>query len=331
VDPDVVARLALSWVHREFPNQSPLSLRSASDLAMPRDVTPAFYGSYDWHSSVHAHWTLARIARLYPTCASAPLARAALSQTLTAANVAREVENLSRRPTFERPYGLGWLLTLDQELGEWDDADAARWAETLDGLAHVAGATLSAYFAKLTHPVRTGEHAQTAFPMGLAIDWARSTGESAIERALVERAIAFHGTDRDAPLHREPSGADFLSPSLAEADLVRRVLAPSDLARWLDGFLPADVALVPAVSSDRRDGRLAHLDGLNLSRAWMLDGIASGLPEEDARRPSLRALAREHAAAGMTALVSDEVALTHWIGSFATYAVTKRGLPQGAR
>ena len=330
VDPDLVARRALAWVHREYPNQSPLTLRSDADVAAPRVVTPAFWGSYDWHSAVHAHWTLARVARLHPTCASARTAREAIDRALTANNVAGEVRNLERRPSFERPYGLGWLLTLAQELHEWEDPDAARWAANLAPLVDRAAASLASYFTRLPCPVRTGEHTQTAFSLGLAIDWASSTGQRDLAHVFVERARALHGEDRDAPLHREPSGADFLSPALAEADLMRRVLAPADYARWLGRFLPEDLRLSPVSSPDRSDGRFAHFDGLNLSRAWMLEGIASGLPENDARRAHLRELAEVHAAAGMTSLASEEEALTHWIGSFATYFATKRGL-QGTR
>jgi hypothetical protein len=162
--------------------------------------------------------------------------------------------------------------------------------------------------------------------MGLAIDWARSTGEAELERTFVTRALAFHKSDRDAPLHREPSGTDFLSPSLAEADLMRRMLPPSEYAGWLDAFVPSGLRLAPAVSPDRSDGRLAHLDGLNLSRAWMLEGIAHGLPDGDARKDPLRSIADAHADAGMTALESTEDALTHWIGSFVAYLVTGRGI-----
>jgi hypothetical protein len=325
VEPDVLARLPLAWVHREHPNQVSIVLKSDADLLAPRRVTPAFYGSYDWHSAVHGHWTLVRIARLHPACTSAPLARAALDQSITEANIAAELKNLERRPGFERPYGLGWLLTLAQELAEWGD-DGARWSETLTPIVKHAANALADWYERLTHPIRTGEHSQTAFALGLAIDWARSTRDALLPR-FVASAKRLHSGDRDAPLHREPSGADFLSPSLAEADVMRRVLEPDAFARWLDGFFPrVDEALAPVKAPDRADGRFAHLDGLNLSRAWMLEGIASGLPSEDARRERFLEQSSAHAAAGLTALESPEDSLTHWIGSFAAYLVTKRGL-----
>jgi len=327
MDPDLITRLPLAWVHREFPNQASLWLNAPSDAMTPRQITPAFYGSYDWHSAVHGHWTLARMARLHPESALEPLARAALDRTLDAENIAGEVRNLARRPRFECPYGLAWLLTLAQELSEWADPDAARWARALEPLTRMAAVSLATYFSRLPRPVRTGEHSQSAFALGLAIDWARSARDE-LERPFIERARALHAADRDAPLHREPSGADFLSPSLAEADLMRRV-SSADYARWLDGFLPRGLDLSPVVSPDRSDGRLAHLDGLNLSRAWMLEGIALALPMSDLRRGTLLSAAGAHATAGLTALESREDSLTHWIGTFAAYLVTKRSHADG--
>lgn len=315
IDIDGIARLPLSWVSREAPNCLPGA----------KQLTPAFYGAYDWHSAVHGIWTLARIARLHPTSSSAPTARVALDTALAPENIAAEVRYFAPRPAFERPYGLAWALTLAQELAEWTDHDATRWSRALAPLTEMAAARLAAYFESLTYPVRTGEHSQTAFALGLAIDWARGAADTR-EQLFVERAAALHGRDRDAPLHREPSGTDFLSPSLAEADLMRRVLPPNDYARWLDAFLPSPLGLSPVSSPNRSDGKLAHLDGLNLSRAWMLEGIAHGLPEEDVRRASLLDIASEHATVGLTALGSKEDALTHWIGSFVAYLVTGRGL-----
>ena len=325
IDLGALAKHPLAWVHRELPNQFTVWMTSSADLVAPRACTPAFYGCFDWHSAVHGHWTLARIARLAPESPSAEAARAALEASFTAANVAGELANLERRPGFERPYGLAWLLTLAQELHEWDDRDARRWRDTLAPLERIAARRLVGFFETIGTPVRTGEHTQTAFALGLALDWARSTRSDA-ERALVTRARALHEGDRDAPIAREPSATDFLSPTLAEADVMRRVLSPNDFARWLDEFYPRGVALAPAVSPNRADGRLAHLDGLNLSRAWMLEGIASGLPEGDARCAELTRLADVHADAGLAALASDEDALTHWIASFAAYLVTRRGI-----
>jgi hypothetical protein len=330
LDPDALARLPLGCIHREYPNHIAHEMASEADVLPPHRLTPAFYGAFDWHSAVHAHWSLARIARLYPTCASAAAARAALARSFTPENIAGEVAYLGRadRVCFERPYGLAWLLTLALELHEWADPEAARWSEVLRPLTEIAAKRLADWLPKLTHPVRTGEHSQTAFSLGLAIDWARGVGETEHAALYAGRVLAFHGDDRDAPMHREPSGHDFLSPSLAEADVMRRVLEPPAFARWLDAFLPRlpEGGLVPAVTRDRSDGKLAHLDGLNLSRAWMLEGIAAGLPADDPRRPALLGVAGEHARAGLEALASDDYAVSHWLGSYAVYLATKRGL-----
>lgn len=333
-DPDALARLPLACVHREYPNHVVHALASDADVQPPRELTPAFYGAFDWHSAVHAHWSLARLARLFPGCASAPVARAALARSLTPGNIAGELAYLARadRAGFERPYGLAWLLTLALELHEWNDPDAARWSGVLRPLVDLAARRLTDWLPKLTHPVRTGEHSQTAFSLGLALDWARGVGASAHEELFGARLLGFHGADRDAPMHREPSGQDFLSPSLAEADVMRRVLGPDDFARWLDGFLPALLSeagaawLVPVATRDRADGKLAHLDGLNLSRAWMLEGIAAGLPVDDARVPLLLASKGAHAQAGLLALASEHYEVGHWLGTFAIYLATQRGI-----
>ena len=316
-------------------------MTSDEDVGAPRQLTPAFYGAFDWHSAVHGHWTLARIARLFPFATTTPLARAALAQSLTHENIEGELGYLRRadRAGFERPYGLAWLLTLSLELAQWGDPAAVRWSGALRPLADLAANRLSGYWLKLTHPVRSGEHSQTAFALALAIDWARGTGAADFEGLFSARVHAFHEGDRKAPLHREPSGQDFLSPSLAEADLMRRVLAPPAFAAWLAEFLPdlpedgSTPWLSPVVAADRSDGKLAHFDGLNLSRAWMLEGIAGGLPVDDARRAALLAAADEHARSGLAALTSDPYEVTHWLASFATYLVTQRGSlgPTGVR
>jgi hypothetical protein len=201
------------------------------------------------------------------------------------------------REGFERPYGLAWLLQLAAELREWTDPDARRWSEHLEPLEDLCRNRLTAWLPKLTHPIRSGEHSQTAFAMGLALDWARTAQDAAFEKLLIDRALDFHLHDHGWPLAFEPSGHDFLSPSLAEADLVRRVMAPVEFADWLGAFLPAvprdgsGAWLEPVTSPDPADGKLAHLDGLSLSRAWMLEGIVSGLPPGDSRVPALKARA----------------------------------------
>jgi len=315
------ANLALACVHKEYPNKIAHTLNSDRDVAPPRDLTPAFYGCYDWHSSVHGHWLLARLARLAPDAAFAPKARAALERSITPANIAREVEylNAAGRASFERPYGLAWLLQLTGELREANDPFYA----TIQPLETAAVDRLRTWLPKLSYPVRSGEHSQTAFALGLMLD--SGAGGEELATLIRSRARAFYAKDRDCPLAYEPSGEDFLSPCLAEADVMRRVLPPDEFAKWLTRFMPK-MTLTPAVVTDPSDPKLAHLDGLNLSRAWMLEGIASGLPKNDPRVATLLAAAKAHADAGLASVTGEHYEGGHWLGSFATYLVTKRGL-----
>jgi hypothetical protein len=309
-------------------------LKSDGDALPPRELMPAFYGCYDWHSAVHGHWLLARLARLFPSAPFTQGARAALAKTLTAANIEGEVAYITvpGREPFERPYGLAWLLMLAAELRAWDDAEAREWSATLRPLEELSVARLTFWIPKLMYPVRSGEHGQTAFAFGLILDWARAAGDAAMERLITSRTLDLYRGDRDAPLSYEPSGHDFLSPCLGEADLMRRILAPADFAVWLAAFLPgipedgsADW-LRPAIVTDRADGKLAHIDGLNLSRAWMLEGMMSGLPRGDRRLPALEAAARAHREVGLASVTGEHYAGGHWLGTFAVYLMTRRGI-----
>ena len=328
-----LAQLALDCVHQEYPNHLSHTLQSDADVRPPRELTPAFYGCYDWHSSVHGHWLLARLARLYPHRDFAVKAHAALAQSLSRGNLLAEsayIEGKGRR-SFERPYGIAWLLQLAAELDASTAPESKRWRDNIRPLEAALVARLTSWLPNLTYPVRSGTHSQTAFALGLTLDWARSTDDKAVEAFLTERIETLYQTDVDCPISYEPSGADFLSPCLAEADLMRRVLAPAAFATWLDDFLtiPTDTEwLAPAVVSDRSDPHLVHLDGLNLSRAWMLEGIASGLPETDSRISVIQNTALLHRLAGLDGVRSDYYEGGHWLGSFATYLVTQRGLDE---
>src|SRR5580658_791813 len=330
------ANLALACVHKEYPNKISHSLNSDADVAPPRQLTPAFYGCYDWHSSVHGHWLLVRLARTFPNAAFVPSAREALWQSLTAEKLAQEAAYLRAegRASFERPYGLVWLLQLVAELREWDDPDARNMAANLRPVEEAALQRLNDWLPKLSYPVRIGEHAQTAFALGLMLDYARGTGDTKFADLLVSKARRFYFRDKDCPLAYEPSGEDFLSPCLGEADLMRRVLPGPEFARWLGTFLPQisptkkGAWLEPVVSPDPSDPKLAHLDGLNLSRAWMLEGIAAGLPKGDQRLPLIRAAAEEHKRAGLAAVTGTHYEGGHWLGTFAVYLVTRRGISQ---
>ncbi len=318
---DRFAGLALRCVHQEYPNKIAHVLQSDADVAPPRALTPAFYGCYDWHSSVHGHWLLARLTRLAPDAPFAANARAALAKSITPANIAQEVAYLNGpgRASFERPYGLAWLLQLTGELREANDPLYA----TIQPLEDAAVARLRTWLPKLSHPVRSGEHSQTAFALGLILD--SGAGGEDFAKLVRDRARAFYLNDRNCPLRYEPSGEDFLSPCLAEADVMRRVLPPREFASWLTKFMP-QMTLQPAVVTDPSDPKLAHLDGLNLSRAWMLEGIASGLPEKDKRRARFMAASQAHAKAGLASVTGEHYEGGHWLGSFATYVVTKRGV-----
>ncbi|MGZ4816796.1 MAG: DUF2891 domain-containing protein, partial [Terriglobales bacterium] len=236
------------------------------------------------------------------------------------------------RASFERPYGLAWLMQLGQELREWDDPDAHQMADNLKPLEDAAKERLSDWLPKLTNTIRIGEHNQTAFSFGLLLDAARSTGDKQFEALLVKKTREFYEHDRNCPLNYEPSGEDFLSPCIAEADVMRRVLPSAEFARWLSGFMsqiPTSATadwLTPAVSLDPSDPKLAHLDGLNISRAWMLEGIASALPPSDKRLPAIRAAAEAHKKKGLAAVTGEHYEGGHWLGSFAVYLVTKRGI-----
>jgi hypothetical protein len=331
------ANLALACVHKEYPNKISHSLNSDADVAPPRKLTPAFYGCFDWHSSVHGHWLLARLVRTYPDASFVPAARELLRQSLTEENIAQEAAYLRAdgRASFERPYGLAWLLELAAELAESNDGQAKELARRLEPLEQAAIERLGAWLPKLANPIRIGEHGQTAFAMGLMLDYARSTRREQFAELVVSKARQFYLHDTRCPLAYEPSGEDFLSPCLGEADLMRRVLPRKEFASWLRIFLPQIGApgnaswLDPVVSPDRSDPKLAHLDGLNLSRAWMLEGIASALPESDRRLQAIRAAAEAHKRAGLAAVTGEHYEGGHWLGSFAVYLVTHRGVLQG--
>ncbi|HZI28475.1 MAG TPA: DUF2891 domain-containing protein [Gemmatimonadaceae bacterium] len=327
------AALALGCVQKEYPNKIAHVLNSPADVKAPHELTPSFYGCYDWHSSVHGHWLLARLARSFPDAAFASSAITALKGNITPARIAGEVAYLNApgRETFERPYGLAWLLQLGAELREWKSPDAQVFASALRPLEGAVVTRLKAWLPKLAYPIREGEHPQTAFAFGLILDYARGTDE-ALAAMVVAKVREFHLKDRDCPITYEPSGQDFLSPCIAEADLMRRVLPPDEFATWLTAFLPripttnSGEWLPIGVVTDKTDGKLAHLDGLNLSRAWMLEGIASGLPARDPRRGALLAAARTHATSGLASVTGEHYEGGHWLGSFATYLTTRRGL-----
>jgi Protein of unknown function (DUF2891) len=323
----------LAAIGREYPYHALMLVSRDEDLVPPRLATPAFATCFDWHSSVHTHWGLVRALRFAPGAPWAPRARAALAASLTAPKLEAEVAFLTApgREGFERPYGLAWLLQLCAEVRGWDDGEARHWAELLAPLERIAASRLMGWVERLPWPVRSGEHSQSAFAFGLLMDYARDAGHAELTPRIARHAVRLYAADHEAPVRWEPSGQDFLSPLLGEADLLRRAMPDSEFAAWLTAFLPRPDApemehwLTPVASPDQADGKFAHLDGLNLTRAWMLDGIVSALPASHAHRAALAAAAGRHREAGLAGALTTHYAGTHWLGSFATYLLTRRG------
>ncbi len=336
---DRFALLALDCIHREYPNKISHVLQSADDARAPSELTPAFFGCFDWHSSVHGHWLLTRLLTTQPDSVLADEIRIALAKSFTPEKMAQELAYYTAegRGSFERPYGIAWYLQLVAELEESDDPLLSEWRETLRPLEAAIVTKVRAWLPKLSYPVRLGTHNQTAFAFGLMLDYARAVGDENFASELAQKSITFHQGDVNCPLAYEPSGEDFLSPCLMEADLMRRVLSRPDFADWLGLFLPQIPTdgsarwIEPGIVLDASDGKLVHLDGVNLSRAWALEGIASALPDDDPRIPALMAAHDVHRETGIAAVSDEHYSGSHWLASFATYLTTKRGIaPSGA-
>jgi len=333
------AGLALDCVHREYPNKIAHVLNDAQDARTPSSLHPVFYGCFDWHSSVHGHWLLVRLLRTVPADDFSPQLRDriinALNQSFTTEAVTEEVAyfEAENRKSYERPYGVAWFLQLTAELREWEDPMAKAWLETLLPLEAVIVAQIKSWLPKLAYAIRLGTHNQSMFAFGLMLDWAAASGDKQMAELVKERSLAFHLGDRNCPMGYEPSGEDFLSPCLMEADLMRRILPEIAFAEWLAEFLPEIPVdgsgdwLAIGIVNDPTDGKLVHLDGVNLSRAWALENIAMALPEADPRRPSLLAAGKIHAEAGLANVSAEHYEGSHWLASFATYLVTRRGQP----
>lgn len=327
-----MAELALQCIDQTYPNQVKHVMNSAADAQTPEHMYPVFFGCYDWHSAVHGHWLLARAAKTFPKHPKSATFIERLDAHFQAEPLKQELHYLQQtgRQGFERPYGLAWFLQLYSELHDWDHPLAVKWIERMAPIRQHVIQALSTWIPKLAYPIRTGEHSQTAFAFGLALDHARQTKDPVFTELMITHSQRLYQQDRDCPIHYEPSGHDFLSPCLATADLMRRLLPAAEFAQWLADFLPASSEandwLPVAEVTDRVDGKLAHLDGLNLARAWMLEGIAAGLPSDDRRRKVLASMAQKHAASGLSAVTGEHYSGGHWLGSFAVYYLTQRGI-----
>ena len=314
------ARLALQCAEKEYPNKLDHVMNGPHEVQSPRALHPAFYGCYDWHSTVHGHWMLVRLLRQFPLLPEAPEIRRLLDEHLSEQPVAVEVAYFGQpnRKSFERTYGWAWLLKLQAELRSWDSPEARRWAQALEPLADTVTRALSDFLPRQTYPIRTGVHPNTAFGLTLALDYAQAVHDEKLGALIAERARTYFAKDTEAPLKWEPGGEDFLSPALEEAALMARILSPSAFRSWMKAFLPA-VKLTPAIVSDRTDPKIVHLDGLNLSRARCLYALSTAL-----RRPALAQLGDTHAQASLPFIASGSYEGEHWLGTFAVQMLDAR-------
>ena len=326
--PDIAARfaaIALGHVTREYPNKPDHTLAGPEDARTPRSLHPVFYGSYDWHSCVHGYWLLARLLRLFPAMPPAADIGALFDRHLVPEKVAAECEYLAA-PTargFKRPYGWAWLLKLADELRRLPDG---RWSAALAPLADAFAGRFRDFLPIAPYPVRVGTHFNTSFGLRMAADYAEDAGDAALLALLAGTAERWYGADADCPAWGEPGGDDFLSSALIEAECMRRLLPPGRFLPWFGRFLPGlagrqpAALFAPVVPTDRSDGKIAHLDGLNLSRAWCFRALAGALPPNDPGAGAMRDAAERHMDASLPHVSGDYMG-EHWLASFALLAL----------
>ncbi|TKK16312.1 DUF2891 domain-containing protein [Enterobacter cancerogenus] len=322
---DAFARMPLTYLRQEYPNHIMHLLNDDGDVLPPRVLHPVFYGCFDWHSAVHGYWLLLRCVRLYPDLPCREAIVALFEEHIKAENVAQELAyfNAPFRASFERPYGYGWLLALAQELKQSALPQAQRWYQTLEPLTQDIRDRLVDYLSKLTYPIRVGTHYNTAFALALALDYARAVQDSALEESILAAANRFYARDTHYPAHYEPGGDEYISGALTEALLMSKVA--EHFPAWFDSFLPnvgsITALMEPAQVSDRTDPKIAHLDGLNLSRAWCMKHIANALPENHVAQPALSKAVEQHLAASVEHVVGSHYSGGHWLASFALLAL----------
>lgn len=322
--------IALQNIQLEYPHMPWFVATGPESYKTHRELHPAFYGSFDWHSCVEMHWVAVRLLRTHRGLASEERARQVLNDLLAETNLAHEIvffRNPSQR-SFERPYGWGWLLKLHHELTLWGDEDARRWAEAVAPLADLLLDRFQEWLPQMTWPQRIGMHVNTAFGLSLAWDAAQNRRPDILE-TITSSARRWFADDTDYPVHYEPSGADFLSAGLCEAELMSRVLPEDEFPAWLERFLPGIATSQPAqlftpvIVSDGTDGQIAHLQGLNLSRAWAFLRLARALPSDDARRSPLEHAAGVHADASLDQVVGSDYMVEHWLAAYATLLLSE--------
>jgi hypothetical protein len=321
------ARLALAHLTREYPHKMDHVLNDVSELRTPRELHPIFYGSFDWHSCVHGYWLLATLLRRFPSLPEAQQIETVFDEQITISGIEAEVDYLRQplRATFERTYGWAWLLMLAAELARHETNAGKRWSGVLQPLTNEFVARFRAFLPKATYPIRVGTHFNSAFALALSLEYAAAVGDGEFRGVLVGKALAWYGDDVDCPAW-EPGGDDFLSSALMEAECMRRALGPGEFDKWLANFLPHLAVrkpaslFAPAVVSDRRDGKIAHLDGLNLSRAWCWRSLAETFVESDKRRAVAIDAAQTHLDAGLPHVSGDYMG-EHWLATFAVLAL----------
>lgn len=315
--------LPLHCVETEYPNKLGQTIASADDLKPPQELHPTFYGCFDWHSAVHGYWSMVTLLKRFPEMDEAEKVRQLLKNNITEENIAQEVLYFEGKhnKSFERTYGWAWLLKLSEALETWNDPMAQELANTLQPLTNIIVTKYLEFLPKLVYPIRVGEHTNTAFGLTFAYDYAVAVQQLELKTLIERRAQDFYANDSNCPIGWEPSGYDFLSPCLEEIDIMRRVLEPGRFKEWIQDFMPQlandDFTLAVGEVSDRTDGKLVHLDGLNFSRAWVLYGLANQYPEFE----HLKHVANDHVAYSYPNLVGDSYEGGHWLGSFAIYAL----------
>ncbi len=322
VEANRLSKLPMHCINTEYPNKLGQTLGSESDLKSPKTLHPAFYGCFDWHSSVHGHWSLVSLLKQFPQLENSDALRAKLAQNISKENILAEVFYFegAHNKIYERTYGWAWLLKLAEELHSWNDPLAKELEENLQPLTNLIVQNYIDFLPKLNYPIRVGEHPNTAFGLSFAWDYAHTVGNKNLKESIENRALNFYKNDVSCPLSWEPGGYDFLSPCLEEAALMLRILPENEYKIWLINFLPQlnkDFKLEPGIVSDRADGKLVHLDGVNFSRAWCLNQIANTYPEYS----YLRKIAIEHINYSLPSIVDDHYEGGHWLGSFAIYSL----------
>jgi hypothetical protein len=325
-----LAKLPLHCIHTEYPNKTGHTIEAALDAKLtPKELHPAFYGCLDWHSSVHGHWMLVKLLKTFKNLPEEAQIRKILDGSFQPDKMKAEAEYFTKytlSKTFERTYGWAWLLKLDEELSTWDDKQGREWHKNLRPLTQQVLNLWTAFLPKQTYPNRTGVHQNTAFGLVFALDYARTLKNTAFERQIIEKAKYFYLKNTHTPAIQEPDGSDFLSPSLEVADLMRRILSPVDFLKWFNGFMPTaglkNVLQMPIVS-DRNDMQIVHLDGLSLSRAWCLRGIAQVLPKTDPRRAQMLKSAQNFINTTLPQIANGGYGGEHWLASFAVYALSQ--------